>query len=323
MASSITSTAARALAGSRPVKRRHSWLAALLSFLLPGLGHVYAVRLHRAGFCFVLAALLLIGIDAYRMLVPPATLAQTVFGVGLIAAAVCAHLGIVADAFVQARRHPVARLARINRVGYYAGIYLAGAAATGLSNFIVLEHGAWRGYRTPTVAMAPTLNVGDRFYTWSEYYRRREPRRGDVVLFASPSESHVTYVRRIVGLPGDDVQVRDGAVFLNGVPAAATRLESPPAGLAPAEEAWRETLPNGARYTVIRSRTGGTPRETPVYTVPADHYFVLGDNRDSSLDSRSERAIGFVPRGAIRDRATVIYWSRDVKRIGHLIQPSR
>jgi signal peptidase I len=126
-----------------------------------------------------------------------------------------------------------------------------------------------------------------------------------------------------VGLPGDEVQVRGGALVLNGVPVAAMRLEPPPRGLAPTEEAWRETLPNGSYYTTIRPRTVGTPHATAVFSVPPDHYFVLADNRYVTLDSRSKGEIGFVPRTAIRDRATVISWSRDYKRIGHFLQPAR
>jgi signal peptidase I len=159
-------------------------------------------------------------------------------------------------------------------------------------------------FRSPTGTMQPTLVPGDRFLVDK---RRRPLRRGDVVVFRVPpnlSLGHDLRVKRAVALAGDTVELRAGTLIVNGLAAAARPLGPAPLDAATSQE-WEETL-DGRRYRVLRLAQGKRASFGPV-TVPAGHFFMLGDNRDGNNDSRVYRSI---PTDMILGRATRIWWSR-------------
>jgi len=206
----------------------------------------------------------------------------------------------------------------------------------------------------PSGSMLPTLYVGDYLavakwpYGYSRYsfpfgfpafggqFLSRLPNRGDVVVFRHPSEDS-DLIKRVIGLPGDRVEVRRGQVILNG--RALDRRPLPPAKIAvsanspcrtvpPATpqvivagsqpycvyRAWLETLPGGTRYTVLDQVDHGVADDFPETTVPAGRVFLMGDNRDDSLDSRFpsfEGGIGMVPVENLIGRASFTFWSTD------------
>src|SRR5699024_5346315 len=161
-------------------------------------------------------------------------------------------------------------------------------------------------FRIPSRSMVPTLLVGDFILVNKFSYGLRlpvlhtrfldlgEPERGDVVVFRYPQDPHVDYIKRIVGLPGDIVAYVGHNLYINGelVPVESagpyTGDGAPRQGVA---ELLYETLPSGHRHPVLDTAERFNPQQAPV-KVPADHYFVLGDNRDNSADSR---VWGFVP----------------------------
>jgi signal peptidase I len=189
-------------------------------------------------------------------------------------------------------------------------------------------------FSMPSGSMEPTLLIGDHFFvskfaygythyslpfSWPAFSGRifaAEPQRGDVVVFRLPKDDRVDYVKRVIGLPGDRVQMIDGAVHLNGTQVKRERVDdyvgesSCGAGIARIKR-WKETLSNGASYETLDCQDNGFLDNTPVYTVPAGHYFTLGDNRDNSTDSRVLGQVGYIPADHLIGRVTMIFYSVD------------
>ena len=173
--------------------------------------------------------------------------------------------------------------------------------------------------------MEPTLRPGDRFIVNMRAYDAGNPARGDVVVFALPRDRSVIFVKRVVGLPGDEVQVKGGILHLNGtaLPSetvgeyAPTTAQGQPPGRP--SKLIREALASGRSAVVLDTWPNGHYDNAGPFKVPAGHYFMLGDNRDNSTDSRDQSpryGVGYVPRANILGRISWVYWSSDWSRIG-------
>ena len=192
---------------------------------------------------------------------------------------------------------------------------------------------AFEPFNIPSGSMVPTLLVGDYLFV-SKYaygYSRHSlplsppilsgrlfgaaPERGDVAVFKLPSDDRTDYIKRIVGLPGDRIQMTGGRLVLNGRQVARRRIEdyvhADGRGRIARSAQYVETLPNGRAYRVVELTDSGEFDDTGVYTVPEGHYFALGDNRDNSLDSRALRGVGFVPAENLVGRAEILFFSTD------------
>lgn len=204
-------------------------------------------------------------------------------------------------------------------------VYLA-LIAGGLALALVVDiKDSIRSFVIPAASMEPTLRVGERFFVDMRAYERRGPARGDVVIFLLPRDRSVTYVKRVVGLPGDEVQVKGGALYLNGAAlpteAVGEYVHTAPGGAGPIRSGKliRETIGPGRSAVVIDTIDSSAYDNTTTFKVPADQYFMLGDNRDNSLDSREQSArfgVGYVPRANILGKPAWIYWSAEWSRIG-------
>ena len=162
-----------------------------------------------------------------------------------------------------------------------------------------------RVFATVSAAMAPTLIIGDTV-VMVPYADGAAPRRGDVIAFLSPGDGATVHMFRVIGLPGDSVRLDSGVVVLNGVPLAREAIGEVAVDfgyeLEPAE-LWRETLPDGAAFDTVDFGSDGVFDDTADFAVPADHYFVLGDNRDNANDSRGVYGgMGYVPASNILGR---------------------
>jgi signal peptidase I len=194
---------------------------------------------------------------------------------------------------------------------------------------LVIRTLLFQPFSIPSGSMRPTLLEGDYLfvskfaYGYSRYsvpfgpdlFEGRiwagEPERGDVAVFKLPSNPRLDYIKRVIGLPGDTVQMRDGALFLNGEAVEReaigtiddvdiTEQQRP-------VRVYRETLPNGISYRTLDVTQGTVGDDTREFIVPEGHYFMLGDNRDNSADSRFN--VGFVPAENLVGRANIIFFS--------------
>ena len=176
---------------------------------------------------------------------------------------------------------------------------------------------AFHSYSVSAGAMAPTLVKGDYLIVSNvAYVFGHSPDRGDIVALRRPRLNRSVYIKRIVGIPGDRIQLKNGVVYLNGAPLQRVALgrgtEMGPFGLTRPVERFRETLPSGRFYTTFSYGAGSELENTGTYLVPSGQYFVLGDNRDNAVDSRLPEALGggYVPAADITGRAeVVISWS--------------
>ena len=200
---------------------------------------------------------------------------------------------------------------------------------------VIIRTFLFQPFNIPSGSMMATLLIGDYLfvskytYGYSRYsfpfspplFSGRDPilgkgpQRGDVVVFRLPRDDSTDYIKRVIGLPGDRVQMVDGLLHINGAAIKRERAEDyvgddPCGGARQARtKRWRETLPNGISYYSLDCYDNSFYDNTPVYTVPADHYFMMGDNRDNSTDSRVLSQVGYVPVDNIVGRAEIIFFS--------------
>jgi signal peptidase I len=166
-----------------------------------------------------------------------------------------------------------------------------------------------QAYNIPSGSMKPTLLVGDFILVNKLVYRFSEPQRGDIVVFKYPIDPNVDFIKRIIALPGEEVEVRNNQVFINGKPLPLIEVgKGEENGVR--KVIYEEVMPEGIKHKVqFYEDFPFSKRDFGPVVVPPNHYFVMGDNRDNSEDSRYW---GFLPRENIVGKAFVIYFSGDV-----------
>ena len=191
---------------------------------------------------------------------------------------------------------------------------------------------AYEPFSIPSGSMKPTLLIGDYLFVskFSYGYSHHslpfslplfsgrvmvdEPTRGDVAVFKYPSDTTKDYIKRIVGLPGDKIQLRKGIVHVNGVGVGRRRIDDfitdNGSGVMRRIPRFIETLPGGREHAILEVSDRGPSDNTRVYTVPDSHFFAMGDNRDNSRDSRFPN-VGFVPKENLVGRAEFLFFSID------------
>lgn len=187
-------------------------------------------------------------------------------------------------------------------------------------------------FHIPSGSMKGTLMIGDYIfvskysYGYSRYsfpfglpllgtngrFFYTEPQRGDIIVFRKPHETSINYVKRLIGLPGDKVQLKHGVLYINGKEMQRHRtddlIETDYKNNTTETLQYLETLDNGVQYKTLDKVPDSLTDNTQLYTVPADHFFVLGDNRDNSFDSRFND-VGFIPKDNLVGKAQIVVFS--------------
>ena len=198
---------------------------------------------------------------------------------------------------------------------------------------VVVRTVAFEPFNIPSGSMIPTLLVGDYLFVskYSYGYSRHslplslplipgrilmsQPERGDVAVFKLPRDNSTDYIKRIIGLPGDKIQVRQGRLHINGKEVKRKRVEdfvfTSENGHISRIAQFDETLPNGRIHRILEMSDAAQLDNTQVYTVPKGHFFAMGDTRDNSLDSRVLNGVGFVPVENLVGRAEILFFSHN------------
>ena len=187
----------------------------------------------------------------------------------------------------------------------------------------------------PSSSMEPTLLIGDRIfvskysYGYSKHsfpfspnlfnnrFFSNEPIRGDLVVFKTPSDNRTDYIKRLIGLPGDTIQFINGNLFINEQKINKKKMNSTQVircgNFNFTTDSFIETLPNGLKHIVVYKKSGSL-QNSKKFNVPSNHYFLLGDNRDCSKDSRYLDSVGYVNNINLVGKAKIIFFSNDTNK---------
>ena len=304
-------------AGNGGTYARAAW-AALLSLAVPGLGQVYARRPGAAA-AFALASFALSG--AFLLLIAaadPATVTAPVLAAVLALAVVTVALNLAAAVHAwRAKRRGRDAAPPGWSPGWRGSTWTWGVVLGGITlGFEMVPAGpGWQAFSVPSESMLPTLEVGDRFVTVTTHAALATLAPGDVIVFLLPRDRATDYVKRLVAMPGQSVEMRHGRLIIDGGEVPHQDLGAAGAGV----HRWRLTLPNGRSYVALKRDGGGMLDNVPPVRLGPGQLFVMGDNLDNSLDSRAPEAVGPVPRDLVVGRAAIIFWSRDLGRLGRAL----
>jgi signal peptidase I len=270
-------------------KRRVPLLAILATLGAPGLGQLYNGEPQKAAvFYFLsLSSLPILSLTSMIWQSPSGLLLLLVIAVGF-------GFLILVDAWINARKQLQYELRKWNRWQIYLAIILLHVLVIAPTIDGVLFPRPIKAYKVASGAMLPTLQIGDHLVADVTAYRNNRPQRGDVALFEYPVDPTKDFVMRVIGLPGEKIEIRDTRVYVN------SNILN---------DAW-------GVYNGPNSETEGRKNFGPE-TIPPNEYFVMGDNRDKSYDSRFW---GTVPVSAFKSRALYLYWASEKSRLGQRVQ---
>tara|TARA_B110000971_G_scaffold216361_1_gene251270 strand:- start:1816 stop:2556 length:741 start_codon:yes stop_codon:yes gene_type:complete len=197
---------------------------------------------------------------------------------------------------------------------------------------VIIRSLFFQPFYIPSSSMEPTLLIGDRIFVSKFTYGyskhsfpfspplfknrlfKKNPNYGDLVVFKTPADNRTDYIKRLIGMPGDTIQFKDGNILLNNKQIPRIKVETVYkircGPFLPSVNAYKETLPNGKEYIAVYNKKG-TVLNTSLFKVPSNHFFFLGDNRDCSKDSRYLSSVGYVSNENLVGNAKIIFFSND------------
>ena len=199
---------------------------------------------------------------------------------------------------------------------------------------IIIRSFLFQPFYIPSSSMEPSLLIGDRLFVskYSYGYSRhslpfspmifknrilqKEPEIGDVIVFKTPADNRTDYIKRLIGVPGDKIQILDNNLYINGIRVEKKKIDNlfeiTCGGLVIDVNFYEKILPNGKKYIAVYKKEGSMVNSDE-YLVPMNHYFFMGDNRDCSKDSRFLSSVGYVLIDNLVGKAQMIFFSSDKK----------
>jgi signal peptidase I len=261
-------------------KKRNPYFAAIATFGIVGLGQLYNGQIRKAAIMYALW----LATAVFMILVPISTSLSWLLTA--LALPVLVGLTAMADAVISARKSREIDLRSYNRWYVYLALFIIQCLLISQIEADWLMPSV-KAYKIPTQSMSPTIEMGDKIIADMKVYQNKAPLRGDLIVFKYPLRESVSYVKRLIGLPGEVLEIRNRTVFINGQPL---------------QENYVKYLDPGS----VNEHFG------PV-AIPPNQFFVLGDSRDNSQDSRYW---GLVKQSQILGQARYLYWATDLSRIG-------
>ncbi len=298
-----------------PRKPPRIWVATLLGLIWPGAGQIYANQSRSAAFFGGMFIAGIIALNGIRQLTPSVPLVITFFSIAVALIGLQFVSGV--QAFFVSRR---ARRAGVPKGNRLVALALAVASALGYGSLDFLHHATglnWHLFHVAARSMEPTLRVGDQVVASHGRRTTRTLKRGDVVT--TVDAEGVAYIRRLIGLPGDKVQIRNGSLHMKGVavPAAIGELQGVQSPFGEIDAEIVVEILGDKTYRILNLVDESVGDNTADFLVPAGHVFVLGDNRDNANDSRF---VGPLPAEHITGIVYIIYWSPE-RGVFRLPQP--
>jgi signal peptidase I len=300
--------------------KRRPLVAVVLSLIMAGLGQIYCGRIIR-GLVFALLCTVPFAVIAGLFIHEAAVKLSLMLITGFVS--VVSLVAIIDSWYLAKHTKPDYELKDYNRWFVYLLLWLismGGSATYGL----YFRDNYMEAFRVPTTSSYPTILPGDRFLANKLAYRSKDPQRGDLVVFVSPQNRRTNYIKRVVALAGDTVEIKDNDLYINGQKLEHTKINGSILNKIKVEvrdkilegDVYEETN-NGAKYRIfLKSKDEPNSPNFAKVTVPDYHCFVLGDNRDMSEDSRH---FGPLPLATIKGRADYLYWpAKDWSRFGRL-----
>ena len=264
-------------------KPRKPWVAGLLTFFTIGLGHLYCGNIKKGLILFVGGQMFsVLGFSSFHLYAPVGPIIAIIAGISYL-------IYCISDSIKGARLFGSSYyLKKYNKWYVYLLCWFIASFVIQTIVETTVKINIAQAYKIPSGAMRPTLQVGDHIIADKFTYRNSEPKRGDIAIFPFPEDPSKDFIKRIVGMGGDTLEIRNKQVFINGEPY---------------QEHYKVNNDSYIFPKNVQPRDNYGPIK-----IPEDSLFVMGDNRDASYDSRFW---GFVKKASVKGKAKSIYWSWD------------
>lgn len=303
--------------------RRWPWLAVTLSVIMTGLGHIYCGKFVK-GFVLAFITCIFVPVLFGTLSVSHSSVRIVVIITALLASSVVWLFAIIDSGYTAKRTAENYTLKDYNRWYVYVILMMMG---TGGSTQIAFNVRATllEAFRVPSASNYPTIEPNDRLLANKLAYKKSDPKRGDLVVFVNPEDRRINFIKRVVAVAGDTVEIKDGQLYINDeklqrqmlAPSTLDNIRIEVKGEPLEGDVFEETNGN-AKYKIFLAGPphDATSSDFAKTTVPKYHCFVLGDNRNLSHDSRH---FGPIPLATVKGRADYIYWpAKDWSRFGRI-----